>query len=61
MALVRKRLDKALCNSDWSSLFPEGMAQVLPRTYSDHAPIIIRTLGNIRKERINRPFRFEAA
>lgn len=33
---VQKRLDRALCNENWRTLFPEGMTLVLPRTYSDH-------------------------
>lgn len=61
MALIRKRLDRALCNSDWSSLFPEGMVRILPRTYSDHAPVLIHTLRIASRGRTKRPFRFEAA
>lgn len=61
MALVQKRLDRALCNADWRSLFPEGMVKNLPRTYSDHSPLLIHVFGNSQFIRINRPFRFEAA
>ncbi|KAG5557684.1 hypothetical protein RHGRI_007809 [Rhododendron griersonianum] len=56
MANVQKRLDRALCNEEWQNLFPEGMVQILPRTYSDHSPILIHVFGKNRYNSINRPF-----
>lgn len=60
-ANVQKRLDRGLCNEDWRSLFPEGMIQNLPRTYSDHCPLLISLNGFHNTAFIPRPFRFEAA
>lgn len=57
-ANTKKRLDRAMCNSDWRALFPEG-GQILPRTYSDHSPLLIRILGRSSIGRFNKPFRFE--
>ncbi|CAL5432119.1 unnamed protein product [Camellia sinensis] len=37
------RLDRALCNTEWQTLFPEGYVHNLPRTYSDHSPILLHT------------------
>lgn len=61
LANVQKRLDRALCNEEWRSLFPEGMIQILPRTYSDHAPLLLHVFGKNHRNHIMRPFRFEAA
>lgn len=61
LANVQKRLDRAICNEEWRTLFPEGIVQTLPRTYSDHSPLLIHVLGNSVINRIARPFRFEAA
>lgn len=61
LANIQKRLDRGLCNSHWRALFPEGMIQNLPRTYSDHSPFIIHVLGRPRPSFSRRPFRFEAA
>lgn len=60
-ANVQKRLDRGLCNEDWRAMFPEGMIQNLPRTYSDHAPLLISPHGMHSITFIHRPFRFEAA
>jgi hypothetical protein len=39
---IYERLDRALCNSKWSLMFPDGFVKVLPRVdYSDHHPILI--------------------
>ncbi|XP_028072274.1 uncharacterized protein LOC114274528 [Camellia sinensis] len=42
------RLDRALCNTEWQTLFPEGYVHNLPRTYSDHSPILLHTQGKIK-------------
>lgn len=60
-ALVQERLDRALYSADWRCLFPDGTVQNLPRTYSDHSPLLIHVYGNTPHMRINRPFRLEAA
>lgn len=61
LANIKKRLDRALANSQWRTQFPEGMVQVLPRIYSDHSPLLIRTFGYHQNAFVNRPFRLEAA
>jgi hypothetical protein len=39
---IFERLDRALCNSQWRIMFPDGYVKVLTRLdYSDHHPIII--------------------
>lgn len=60
-ALVQERLDRALYSANWRSLFPDGTVQNLPRTYSDHSPLLIHVYGNTPHMGINRPFRLEAA
>ncbi|CAL5347381.1 unnamed protein product [Camellia sinensis] len=42
------RLDKTMCNSEWKTSFPEGLVRNLPRTYSDHSPMMIFTQGKIK-------------
>lgn len=58
---VQKCLDRGLCNEEWRSFFPEGTICNLPRTYSDHSPLLLSLNGTFFTEKINRPFRFEAA
>lgn len=41
------RLDHALANANWCELFPEAIVRVLPRTYSDHHPLLVLTDGMI--------------
>lgn len=60
-ANVLKRLDRGLCNEEWRTLFPEGMIQTLPRTYSDHSPLIIHLHGIHPTVPNYKPFRLEAA
>lgn len=39
--LVRKRLDRAVCNLEWRVLYPEAEVFALPAVGSDHSPILI--------------------
>ncbi|KAI8031373.1 hypothetical protein LOK49_LG01G03784 [Camellia lanceoleosa] len=55
-----ERLDRALCNAEWNTLFLESTIRNLPWTYSDHSPLIIYTEGLSKLSPCNRPFRFEA-
>ncbi|KAL3533572.1 hypothetical protein ACH5RR_007093 [Cinchona calisaya] len=60
-ASIRERLDRTYCNSLWRHLFEEAYVRVLPRTHSDHHPLLINLLG-VPQPLINlRPFRMEAA
>ncbi|KAL7239041.1 hypothetical protein ACSBR2_005022 [Camellia fascicularis] len=43
MANMLERLDRAVCNTEWRAAFSEGAVQNLPRTYSDHSPMVVYT------------------
>ncbi|XP_021823802.1 uncharacterized protein LOC110765062 [Prunus avium] len=57
---VFERLDRAVCNVQWRSLFNEASVKHLPRTKSDHCPIKISLKSSFSSSPIARPFRFEA-
>ncbi|XP_024195607.1 uncharacterized protein LOC112198715 [Rosa chinensis] len=38
---VKERLDRAFCNCSWRSTFSDAFIQHLPKTRSDHCPIIM--------------------
>ncbi|KAL7240064.1 hypothetical protein ACSBR2_005846 [Camellia fascicularis] len=61
MANTMERLDRALCNAEWRTTFPEGAITNLPQIYSDHSPLMVYTEGITKLNPVNRPFRFEAA
>ncbi|XP_028098516.1 uncharacterized protein LOC114298184 [Camellia sinensis] len=61
LANIIERLDRAMCNSDWRTMFPEAIVRVLPRTYSDHSPLIVYTQGMHSHTPLHRPFRFQVA
>lgn len=61
MANIMQRLDRALCNDQWQALFPEGTVRTLPRTYSDHSPLVVYTQCMHSPTTHNGPFCFEAA
>lgn len=56
--LVMKWLDRALCNLSWKLLFEETKVVHLPRTSSNHYPILINTLPSPPYP-CNRPFHLE--
>lgn len=57
-----KKGDRAVSNADWKVKFPEAHVVVLPRTDSDHNPILIYFADYISNCRQNRPpFRYQAA
>ncbi|XP_028077279.1 uncharacterized protein LOC114279250 [Camellia sinensis] len=37
------RLDRALCNTEWRTQFLDGFVRNVPRTYSDHSPMMVYT------------------
>ena len=59
--LVMKKLDRCFANMTWRTYFEEGIVNVLPKTRSDHNPLLIRLFGIPPPQHPNRPFRFEAA
>jgi exonuclease III len=58
-SLIMQRLDRALANPEWRFLFPEANVTHLPRTHSDHCPILL-TLHHNPISSLSRPFRFES-
>ncbi|KAL7226194.1 hypothetical protein ACSBR1_021345 [Camellia fascicularis] len=55
------RLDRAMCNTEWRTTFPDGAVRNLPRTYSDHSPMMVFTQGKSPFLSICKPFKFLAA
>ena len=54
---VMARLDRFLVSIDWECNFPLSFINMLPRDFSDHAPLVL-DLG-LNRVRVNKPFRFE--
>ncbi|XP_072094178.1 uncharacterized protein [Arachis hypogaea] len=57
---LAKKLDRALVNEAWMTMFPEGYSEILSRFHSDHCPILVRYHGDPRVKDCC-PFRFQAA
>ncbi|XP_028093960.1 uncharacterized protein LOC114294059 [Camellia sinensis] len=55
------RLERALCNTEWRITFLDGAVKNLPRTYSDHSPLMVLTQGKPPFNPVCRPFKFMAA
>ncbi|KAL7218868.1 hypothetical protein ACSBR2_012022 [Camellia fascicularis] len=55
------RLDRAMCNTEWRATFPIGLVQNLPRTDSDHSPLMIFTQGKVPPSPRGNSFKFMAA
>lgn len=55
------RLDRGICNGEWSHLFPEAWVEHLPHVYSDHCPILLHLDNREEVQLRRRPFRFQAA
>lgn len=56
--LVKERLDRALCNTDWRLTFPAAEVLALPAIGSDHSPLLLYTKA--QKTQPSKPFFFEA-
>ncbi|KAA3453419.1 reverse transcriptase [Gossypium australe] len=54
-----ERLDRALANDDWISVFAHSLVYHLPRIKSNHRPILLKTNPELSAPR-GRPFRFLA-
>ncbi|XVF22870.1 hypothetical protein REPUB_Repub12eG0208500 [Reevesia pubescens] len=59
--LIKKRLDRAVCNVRWRHSFQEAEVSNLPRLYGDHCPLLLQLHGISLSHRRLRPFRFEMA
>lgn len=55
---IMERIDRVYANPSWSQLFPDANVLHLPRTNSDHRPIIL--YFKKRADGGERPFRFES-
>ena len=40
---IKERLDRSLINAKWKSLFPQAELLHLPRTKSNHCPVLLNT------------------
>ncbi|XP_057246683.1 uncharacterized protein LOC130589440 [Beta vulgaris subsp. vulgaris] len=55
------RLDRCLANEDWRLKFSEAAVRNLPKSCSDHCPILMSSSGFAPLPQAIRPFRFQAA
>ncbi|KAF7812220.1 ribonuclease H [Senna tora] len=55
--MVREKLDRVYCNSNWLQEFPNTWVEILPIASSDHAPMVIH--DHYPSARGRRQFRFE--
>lgn len=56
--MVLERLDRIVANHAWLTLYPDAHVHHLPRTHSDHCPLLLSLDKNLYKEKSN-VFRFE--
>ena len=57
---IRERLDRALVNSDWTSMFPLEKLLHKSSSTSDHSPLILQLVAEWKRVRSKRCFRFES-
>ncbi|XP_059446420.1 uncharacterized protein LOC132177967 [Corylus avellana] len=59
---TKERLDRAMANQEWCSMFGEYEVRILAARSSDHKPLLVRfgTFSKVR-QRKRRGFRFEAS
>ncbi|XP_038680946.1 uncharacterized protein LOC119981876 [Tripterygium wilfordii] len=56
---IFERLDRAVVDGNWRSLFPSAIVNHDVTTVSDHIPIVVDCLPNAVGGRTNKRFRFE--
>ncbi|KAA3462487.1 reverse transcriptase [Gossypium australe] len=44
--LIRKKLDRALCNVAWLQTFKDVVVRNFPRSHSDHCPVVVSLCGS---------------
>lgn len=54
---IQERLDRGIANGEWRVAFPWAVIKHLPWVASDHAPLLLDTVGE--QSSSPRPFRFE--
>lgn len=57
---VKERLDWAFCSISWREIFANAFIHHLPKTRSDHCPILMQLFSNNYIDRSDVPFRFQA-
>jgi hypothetical protein len=57
-SLIMERLDRVVANTEWRLIYPDASVTHLPRTHSDHCPLLLN-LCPINSCSFPRPFRFE--
>ena len=57
-SLILERIDRCFANSVWRLLYPEAVVTHLPRTFSDHCPMLIK-LCKSNANHLNKSFRFQ--
>ena len=57
--LILERIGRCLANPLWRILYPEAAVTHLPRTFSDHHPVLIE-LSRLNFNTLNKPFRFQS-
>lgn len=56
---IQQRLDQCWSNRQWHLMFPRAVNFHLPRTHSDHHPILIDTAPDMRRNGAKQHFRFQ--
>ena len=56
--LILERIDRCFANPVWRLLYPEVIVAHLPRTFSDHYPVLIELCRAIVNH-LNKPFHFQ--
>ena len=57
-SLILERIDRCFANSVWRLLFAEAVVTHMPRTFSDHCPMLIK-LCKSSANHLNKSFRFQ--
>ena len=56
-SLILERLDRCFANPSWRLLYIKALVTHLPRSFSDHCPVLIELMGKM-PNCSNKPFRF---
>ena len=57
-SLILERIDRCFANPAWRILYPDALVTHLPRTFSDHCPVLLE-LCRVNVNQQNKPFRFQ--
>jgi hypothetical protein len=56
---VEEKLDRALANNSWHSMFSTASWECLTTTASDHYPLRLSCVPNLQQHKHGKKFRFE--